>query len=142
MSEPPLVVFLCIQNAGRSQMAAAWLQHLAGGRVRAASGGSNPAHEVHAPVVEVMREVGIDLASNVPQRWTDELIQSATRVVTMGCGDTCPVFRGVRYEDWPVDDPSGLQLADVRHIRDDIEQRVRTLLAALEPATTAIQEQA
>lgn len=133
----PTVVFLCVQNAGRSQMAAGWLRHLAGDQVEVFSGGSDPAAEVHPAAVEAMAEVGIDLSAARPQRWTDEVVRAADVVVTMGCGDTCPVFPGTTYEDWPVDDPSGQPLEAVRAVRDDIERRVRRLTAALGIAPAA-----
>ncbi len=129
--EPPTVVFLCVHNAGRSQMALGWLDHLAGGRAVARSGGSEPAAEVNPVAVEAMAEVGIDISGGRPQRWTDELVRTADDVVTMGCGDTCPVVPGTRYEDWAVDDPAGKPLDAVRPIRDEIGERVRALLADL-----------
>lgn len=128
----PVVLFLCVHNAGRSQMAAAWLDHLAGGRVKVLSGGSAPAGEVNAAAVDAMRERGIDMAQQFPQPWTDEIVRAADVVVTMGCGDACPVFPGKRYEDWDVADPAGADVAAVRAIRDDIERRVRRLLDELD----------
>jgi arsenate reductase (thioredoxin) len=135
----PSIVFLCVHNAGRSQMAAGWTRHLAGERVEVSSGGSDPAREVNAAVVEAMVEVGIDIAREVPRRWSDEVVQAADVVVTMGCGDTCPVFPGVRYRDWEVTDPAGLSIRDVRRIRDEIGERVRALLDDLgvETASTS-----
>ncbi len=132
----PTVLFLCVHNAGRSQMAAAWLEHLAGGRVRVLSGGSTPASAVNPVAVAAMAEVGIDLSGRTPQAWTDAGLHSADVIVTMGCGDTCPFLPGKRYEDWEVADPQGRPLQEVRLIRDDIERRVRGLLAGLgvEPA--------
>lgn len=127
----PGVLFLCVHNAGRSQMAAGWLRHLAGDRVLVASGGSAPADAVNPAAVEAMREVGIDIARAVPQRWSDDMLRAVDVVVTMGCGDTCPVYPGKRYLDWVLDDPAGQPLALVRRVRDDIEGRVRALLADL-----------
>ena len=127
----PRVVFLCVHNAGRSQMAAGWAAHLGGDGVEVFSGGSEPAGCVNPAAVEAMAEVGVDIASRSPQRWTDEVVRAADVVITMGCGDTCPIFPGTRYEDWPVPDPAGQDVAAVRPIRDEIEQRVRTLLAEL-----------
>lgn len=129
----PSVLFLCVHNAGRSQMAAGWLRALAGDRVEVYSGGSEPATEVNRAAVDAMAEVGIDIASNVPMRWTDEVVRAADVVITMGCGDTCPVFPGVRYEDWELADPAGLDVADVRPIRDDIRVRVEGLIERLVP---------
>lgn len=127
----PMVVFLCVQNAGRSQMAAGWLQHLAGEEVEVFSGGSNPASEVNPAAIEAMTEIGIDISSEFPKPWTDEVVQAANVVVTMGCGDSCPIFPGTRYMDWEVGDPAGLPLERVRAIRDDIGERVRGLMAEL-----------
>jgi protein-tyrosine-phosphatase len=129
----PTVLFVCVHNAGRSQMAAAWLEHLAEGRgrVRVLSGGSIPAAEVNPAAVAAMAEVGLDIAGRVPQPWTEAAVRQADVVITMGCGDTCPFFPGKRYEDWAVPDPAGRPLEEVRAIRDDIERRVRALMASL-----------
>lgn len=127
----PTVLFLCVHNAGRSQMAAGWTRHLAGKHVRVLSGGSEPAAEVNPVAVAAMRERGVDITGRTPQRWTDEEVGSADVVVTMGCGDACPVLPGRRYLDWDLDDPAGRDLAEVRPIRDEIERRVRALLADL-----------
>jgi arsenate reductase len=131
MSAKPVVLFLCVHNAGRSQMAMGFFQHLAGERAVALSGGSEPAAEVNASAVQAMAERGIDIAHEFPKAWTDEALRAADVVVTMGCGDTCPYFPGKRYEDWELDDPAGRGIAKVRPIRDEIERRVRTLLAEL-----------
>ena len=131
MSDVPVVLFLCVHNAGRSQMALGWFTHLAGDRATAWSGGSEPADAVNPSAVEAMREVGIDISQAHPRRWTDEIVQAADVVVTMGCGDTCPLFPGKRYEDWELNDPAGLDLASVRPIRDEIRSRVKNLLAEL-----------
>ncbi len=125
------VVFLCVHNAGRSQMAAGWARHLGGGAVEVFSGGSDPAAETNPSAVAVMAEAGIDIAGALPQRWTDEIVREADVVVTMGCGDTCPFFAGVRYEDWAVPDPAGLSPAEVAPIRDEIRDRVADLLHRL-----------
>ncbi|HYF45064.1 MAG TPA: arsenate reductase ArsC [Acidimicrobiales bacterium] len=127
----PSVLFLCVHNAGRSQMALGWFEHLAGGRATAYSGGSEPAEQVNPAAVAAMAEVGIDISSNQPRRWTDAMIEEADVVVTMGCGDTCPYVPGTRYEDWPLDDPAGQGLEAVRPIRDEIGRRVRELLEEL-----------
>jgi arsenate reductase len=128
----PSVLFLCVHNAGRSQMAAAWMRHLAGDRVDVFSGGSEPASEVNQAAVEAMAEVGVDISAELPQPWSDEMVRAADVVVTMGCGDACPVFPGRRYLDWKLEDPAGRSVEEVRPIRDDIERRVRGLLAELE----------
>jgi arsenate reductase (thioredoxin) len=127
----PTVLFLCIHNAGRSQMALGWLDHLAEGRAIAYSGGSEPADRVNPVAIQAMAEIGIDIAARTPSRWTDHQLDRADVVITMGCGDTCPYVPGTRYEDWPVPDPAGLDLDAVRPIRDDIADRVRTLLRDL-----------
>jgi arsenate reductase len=128
----PSVLFLCVHNAGRSQMAAAWLKRLAGDNVIVYSGGSIPDSEVNRAAIEAMAEVGIDIRSEYPKPWTDEIVRAADVVITMGCGDACPIFPGKRYEDWDVPDPAGLDVASVRAIRDDIGARVRRLVAELE----------
>lgn len=128
----PRVLFLCVHNAGRSQMAAGWMRHLAGDDVDVFSGGSEPAEHVNPVAVAAMAEKGVDISLEIPQTWADEIVRSADVVVTMGCGDACPVFPGKRYVDWEVEDPSNKTIEDVRPIRDDIETRVRTLIDALE----------
>jgi arsenate reductase len=125
------VLFVCVHNAGRSQMAAAFLTHLAGDRVRARSAGSAPADQVNPAVVGAMREVGIDISAETPKVLTVEAVQSSDVVITMGCGDACPYFPGKRYLDWTLDDPAGQGVDAVRPIRDAIEQRIRSLLAEL-----------
>jgi len=127
----PTVVFLCIHNAGRSQMALGWFTHLAQGRAVALSGGSEPADQVNPMAVAAMAEVGIDITHEHPQVWDDATLRRADVVVTMGCGDICPYFPGTRYDDWALDDPAGLSLDEVRPIRDQIAQRVRQLLDEL-----------
>jgi len=131
----PAVLFLCIHNAGRSQMALGWFDHLAEGRAMAFSGGSEPAEVVNPAAVAAMAEVGIDIAGRTPRRWSDSDLAAADVVVTMGCGDTCPYVPGKRYEDWKLDDPAGQGLEAVRPIRDEIERRVRDLLASLVTCT-------
>jgi arsenate reductase (thioredoxin) len=128
----PTVLFLCVQNAGRSQMAAGWMRHLAGDRVRVLSGGSAPAAEVHPVAVDAMAEVGIDLTTDAPRAWSREDLDRTDVVVTMGCGDDCPYLPGKRYLDWELTDPSGKPLEEVRPIRDDIGARVRELLEELD----------
>jgi protein-tyrosine-phosphatase len=131
MPDTPSVLFVCVHNAGRSQMAAALLQHHAAGRVRVFSAGTAPADEVNPAVVEVMAELGIDVSQEVPKRLADETVETSDVVVTMGCGDTCPYFPGTRYEDWPLDDPAGQSPEFVRRVRDQIDVRVQALLAEL-----------
>ena len=128
------VLFVCVHNAGRSQMAAAFLERAAEGRVRVRSAGSTPADEVNPSVVEAMAEVGVDLSEEFPKPLTDEVVRAADAVITMGCGDACPIYPGKRYEDWELEDPAGKDLETVRGIRDEIEQRVRALLAELDAA--------
>jgi protein-tyrosine-phosphatase len=132
----PGVLFLCVQNAGRSQMAAGWLRHLAGDRVEVFSGGSEPADEINRGAVEAMAELGIDISVELPKPWSDEIVRAADVVVTMGCGDACPIHPGKRYVDWELADPAGRGLEDIRPIRDEIGLRVRGLMAELgvEPA--------
>jgi protein-tyrosine-phosphatase len=127
----PTVLFLCVHNAGRSQLALGFFQHLAGDRAVAWSGGSEPGQQVSPAAVAAMAERGIDISGEFPKPWTDEIVQAADVVITMGCGDTCPVFPGKRYLDWELDDPAGRSLEAVRPIRDEIERRVRGLLAEL-----------
>ncbi|MGB7980157.1 MAG: arsenate reductase ArsC [Candidatus Nanopelagicales bacterium] len=124
----PVALFLCVHNAGRSQMALGFFQHLAGNRAVAWSGGSEPTSQINPAAVEAMAERGIDITGEFPKPWTDEIVRAADAIITMGCGDACPIFPGKRYEDWPVEDPAGQTVADVRPIRDDIERRVRALL--------------
>lgn len=128
----PTVLFLCVHNAGRSQMALGWFTHLAGERAMAWSGGSEPGTELNPSAVAAMAEAGIDITEEFPKPWTEEIVQAADVVVTMGCGDACPLYPGTRYEDWELDDPAGQDVGSVRPIRDEIERRVRALLAALE----------
>jgi protein-tyrosine-phosphatase len=128
----PSIVFLCVHNAGRSQMAAGWAMHLGGDRVEVFSGGSDPSSEVNPAAVEAMAEVGIDIADRFPKPWTDEIIQAADVIVTMGCGDACPVFPGKRYLDWELDDPAGLDVDGVRPIRDELRDRVAGLLTEID----------
>jgi arsenate reductase len=132
MSEArPGVLFLCIHNAGRSQMALGWFNQLAGTRAIAWSGGSEPGDAINPAAVAAMAEVGIDITGEYPKPWTDEVVRAADVVVTMGCGDECPYFPGKRYEDWELEDPAGQGVDAVRPIRDEIERRVRELLTSL-----------
>jgi arsenate reductase len=127
----PSVLFLCVHNAGRSQMAAGLMRWLSGGAVDVFSGGSEPADAVNRAAVQAMAEKGIDISGEIPQPWADEIIRAADVVVTMGCGDACPIFPGKRYVDWELDDPAGKTVEQVRPIRDDLERRVRSLMAEL-----------
>jgi len=127
----PSVLFLCVHNAGRSQMAAGLMRKLAGERVDVFSGGSEPAATVNQAAVAAMAEVGIDISAEIPQPWADEIVRAADVVVTMGCGDACPIFPGKKYVDWELDDPSGKTVDEVRPIRDELEQRVRALMTEL-----------
>jgi arsenate reductase len=131
MKEVPDVLFVCVHNAGRSQMAAGLLHHHAQGRVHVRSAGSTPAEEINPAAVAAMAEIGIDLSKEFPKPLTTEVVEAADVVVTMGCGDACPVFPGKRYLDWELDDPSGRSLEEVRVIRDEIDRRVRDLLDSL-----------
>ena len=135
MADRPTVLFVCVHNAGRSQMALGWFNHLAGEAALALSGGSEPGPEVNPVAVEAMAEVGIDIAKEFPKPWTEEAVRAADVVVTMGCGDACPFYPGKRYEDWMLDDPHGQGIDAVRPIRDEIGRRVRTLLAELGVST-------
>ena len=128
---PPSVLFVCVHNAGRSQMAAGWLRHLSKGKIEVYSGGSLPGKDLNAAAVEAMREVGIDIANEFPKPFAVEIVQAADVVISMGGGDTCPIFPGKRYEDWQITDPAGFSIDDVRPVREEIRQRVENLLAEL-----------
>ncbi|MDQ2707714.1 MAG: arsenate reductase ArsC [Actinomycetota bacterium] len=134
MSELPSVLFVCVHNAGRSQMAAAFLTHLAGDRVEVRSAGSQPADQVNPAVAEAMKEVGIDITDESPKLLTVAAVEASDVVITMGCGDACPVFPGKRYLDWALENPAGQGVRAVRPIRDEIEQRIRTLIDEIAPA--------
>ncbi len=130
-AERPVILFLCVHNAGRSQMAAAFARHLGGERVEVLSAGSDPGNALNPAIVSVMDEVGLDISKEQPKVITDEMAQRADVVVTMGCGDACPYYPGKRYLDWELTDPAGQDVATVRHIRDDIEERVDELVREL-----------
>ena len=134
-AERPTVLFVCVHNAGRSQIASGFLQHLAGERIEVLSAGSEPADEVNPVAVQAMSEKGIDISREVPKLLADSVVREADVVITMGCGDACPLYPGKRYEDWELDDPAGKDLEQVRPIRDEIETRVRKLVAELLPAS-------
>ena len=127
----PVVLFVCVHNAGRSQMAAAFLRQLAQGRVEVLSAGSEPADELNPAVVAAMQEKGFDISTAVPRLLSEPAVRKADVVITMGCGDACPIYPGKRYEDWELDDPAGKTVAEVRPIRDEIERRVRELITQL-----------
>jgi arsenate reductase len=132
----PSVLFVCVHNAGRSQMAAAFLTALSRGAIEVRSAGSQPADKVNPAAVEAMAEVGIDMSAEIPKVLTTAAVQESDVVITMGCGDTCPIFPGKRYEDWELDDPAGQGVESVRPIRDDIKARIEDLIASLNPAGT------
>jgi len=129
----PEVLFVCVQNAGRSQMAAALLKHRGGGRVHVRTAGSAPAEEIHGETAQALAELGLDIREEFPKPLTDEVVRAADVVVTMGCGDACPIYPGKRYEDWKLDDPAGKDLETVRRIRDEVDARVQRLLGELAP---------
>jgi arsenate reductase len=133
MSDKPSVLFVCVHNAGRSQMAAGWLAHLAGDRVEVRSAGSAPADQINPVAIEVMKEVGIDIAAESPKILTVDAVEASDVCITMGCGDVCPVFPGKRYLDWTLDDPAGQGIEPVRVIRDEIKTRVEGLIKELLP---------
>lgn len=129
MADRPSVMFVCVHNAGRSQMAAGFMTALSGGRVEVRSAGSMPADQINPVAVEAMREVGVDITAETPKVLTPEAVRASDVVITMGCGDACPFFPGVRYEDWELDDPAGQPIEKVREVRDEIRRRVEALLA-------------
>jgi arsenate reductase (thioredoxin) len=133
-TEQPEVLFVCVHNAGRSQMAAGLLKLRSGGKIHVRSAGSAPGEEINPAVIEAMNEIGVDMSEEFPKPLTDEFVQAADVVITMGCGDACPIFPGKRYEDWELDDPAGRDVDAVRLIRDEIDRRVRRLMAELLPA--------
>jgi protein-tyrosine-phosphatase len=134
MTDKPTVLFVCVHNAGRSQMAAGYMTALSGGAVEVRSGGSEPGSEINPIAIQAMAEEGIDISRGVPQLMTTEQVRDSDVVITMGCGDVCPIFPGKRYEDWELDDPKGKGIDEVRPIRDDIRRRIEALLAELLPA--------
>jgi protein-tyrosine-phosphatase len=138
MTEIPVVLFVCTHNAGRSQLAAALLDHLAAGRVHVSSAGSQPASALNPAVVQAMAEVGLDISREFPKPLTGDKVRAADVVITMGCGDACPIFPGKRYLDWDLSDPAGLEVTAVRPIRDEINRRVRELLADLDAAASKV----
>ncbi|MEJ1087149.1 arsenate reductase ArsC [Microbacterium sp. Mu-80] len=137
MNEKPTVLFVCVHNAGRSQMAAGYLQHLAGDRIEVLSAGSEPKDQINPVAVSAMAEDGIDIAGGTPKVLTVDAVRESDVVITMGCGDACPIFPGKRYEDWQLDDPAGQGIDAVRPIRDEIRARVEALIAELDTGSTA-----
>jgi arsenate reductase (thioredoxin) len=135
MSDKPTVLFVCVHNAGRSQMAAGYMRELSKGKVEVRSAGSEPKDQINPVAVEAMAEEGIDIANNVPKILTTEAVKDSDVVITMGCGDTCPIFPGKRYEDWELLDPAGKDIDTVRQVRDDIKGRVQQLLSEILPVT-------
>lgn len=135
MTDKPSVLFVCVHNAGRSQMAAGYMTALSGGRVDVLSAGSEPKDQINPVAIQAMAEEGIDIANNVPKILTTEAVRDSDVVITMGCGDACPIFPGKRYEDWKLDDPAGQGIEAVRPIRDDIKTRIQSLLAEILPAS-------
>jgi len=133
-TDKPVVLFVCIHNAGRSQMAAGYMRELSGGAIEVRSGGSEPGDQINPIAVQAMAEEGIDISQAVPQLMTTEQVRESDVVITMGCGDVCPIFPGKRYEDWELVDPKGKSIDEVRPIRDDIKQRIQALLAEILPA--------
>jgi arsenate reductase len=133
LTEKPTVLFVCVHNAGRSQMAAGYLGALAGDRVNVLSAGSEPKNQINPVAIDAMAEEGIDIANNVPKILTTDAVKESDVVITMGCGDACPIFPGKRYEDWELDDPAGQGIDAVRPIRDDIKRRIEKLLAEILP---------
>jgi arsenate reductase (thioredoxin) len=131
VKEQPEVLFVCVHNAGRSQMAAGLVKLRSGGRINVRSAGSAPGDEINPAVLEVMSELGVDMSEEFPKPLTDEAVRAADVVITMGCGDACPIYRGKKYEDWQLDDPAGQDVETVRRIRDEIDQRVRRLVDQL-----------
>ncbi|MBO1031291.1 arsenate reductase ArsC [Tessaracoccus sp. SD287] len=140
MSDRPSVLFVCVHNAGRSQMAAAWLSHLAGDQVEVRSAGSAPADRVNPAAVQAMAEVGIDIAAQTPKVLTTDAVKESDVVITMGCGDACPIFPGKRYEDWKLEDPAGKDVEGVRPVRDEIKARVEDLIASLVATPTSTRD--
>jgi len=138
MTARPSVLFVCVHNAGRSQMAAGWLRELAGDRIEVRSAGSAPADSINPAAVEAMAEVGIDISHQAPKILTPESVQASDVVITMGCGDACPFYPGKRYEDWTLDDPAGKGVAEVRPVRDEIRARIEELIASLLPQDAPI----
>ncbi len=133
MEKKPSVLFLCVHNAGRSQIGAGWMRHLAGEAIQVYSAGSSPAEQINPIAVEAMSEIGIDIKNQQPKKWTDEIVREVDVIISMGCGDTCPVYPGKRYIDWEIEDPAGQEIEMIRIVRDQIKQHVQELIVELLP---------
>lgn len=133
MAKKPSVLFLCVHNAGRSQIGAGWMRHLAGEAIQVYSAGSSPAEQINPVAVEAMSEIGIDIKTQQPKKWTDEIVREVDVIISMGCGDTCPVYPGKRYIDWEIEDPAGQEIEMIRIVRDQIKQHVQELIVELLP---------
>tara|TARA_B100000214_G_scaffold344495_1_gene293699 strand:+ start:1189 stop:1599 length:411 start_codon:yes stop_codon:yes gene_type:complete len=133
MAKKPSVLFLCVHNAGRSQIGAGWMRHLAGEAIQVYSAGSSPAEQINPVAVEAMSEIGIDIKNQQPKKWTDEIVREVDVIISMGCGDTCPVYPGKRYIDWEIEDPAGQEIEMIRIVRDQIKQHVQELIVELLP---------
>ena len=133
MAKKPSVLFLCVHNAGRSQIGAGWMRHLAGEAIQVYSAGSSPAEQINPVAVEAMSEIGIDIRTQQPKKWTDEIVREVDVIISMGCGDTCPVYPGKRYIDWEIEDPAGQEIEMIRIVRDQIKQHVQELIVELLP---------
>ena len=133
MAKKPSVLFLCVHNAGRSQIGAGWMRHLAGEEIQVYSAGSSPAEQINPVAVEAMSEIGIDIKTQQPKKWTDEIVREVDVIISMGCGDTCPVYPGKRYIDWKIEDPAGQEIEIIRIVRDQIKKHVQELIVELLP---------
>ena len=133
MAKKPSVLFLCVHNAGRSQIGAGWMRHLAGEEIQVYSAGSSPAEQINPIAVEAMSEIGIDIKTQQPKKWTDEIVREVDVIISMGCGDTCPVYPGKRYIDWEIEDPAGQEIEMIRIVRDQIKKHVQELIVELLP---------
>ena len=133
MAKKPSVLFLCVHNAGRSQIGAGWMRHLAGEEIQVYSAGSSPAEQINPVAVEAMSEIGIDIKTQQPKKWTDEIVREVDVIISMSCGDTCPVYPGKRYIDWEIEDPAGQEIEMIRIVRDQIKQHVQELIVELLP---------
>jgi len=133
MAKKPSVLFLCVHNAGRSQIGAGWMRHLTGEAIQVYSAGSSPAEQINPVAVEAMSEIGIDIKNQQPKKWTDEIVREVDVIISMGCGDTCPVYPGKRYIDWEIEDPAGQEIEMIRIVRDQIKQHVQELIVELLP---------
>ena len=133
MAKKPSVLFLCVHNAGRSQIGAGWMRHLAGEAIQVYSAGSSPAEQINPVAVEAMSEIGIDIKTQQPKKWTDEIVREVDVIISMGCGDTCPVYPGKRYIDWEIEDPAGQEIEMIRIVRDQIKKHVQELIVELLP---------